>query len=245
VATEREYDEPDTYENGLGGMGATPSIEEISDEAAVWAEHEMRRLKLENSNVPDYSNRGQYGGDYIPAFEDLQMTEVEELGLGKERREDFQDENGMQASDVPEPDEAYNLTIEMPRSAFTDTMLENLKRLVASKSSLIKKALNITETPLEVSDETIRFPWFTDVTDSEAVKAYTHFVTALCEISKTQHRISAAYKPVENEKYAFRCFLLKLGFIGEEYKSDRKILLSKLTGSSAFKNPTAGGADNE
>ena len=43
----------------------------------------------------------------------------------------------------------------------------------------------------------------------------------------------SAYK---NEKYAFRCFLLRLGFIGEEYKVERKILLKNLTGSSAFKN---------
>lgn len=32
------------------------------------------------------------------------------------------------------------------------------------------------------------------------------------------------------------CFLLRLGFIGEEYKVERKILLKNLTGSSAFKN---------
>ena len=43
-------------------------------------------------------------------------------------------------------------------------------------------------------------------------------------------------REVENEKYAFRCFLLRLGFIGEEYKVERKILLKNLTGSSAFKN---------
>ena len=33
-----------------------------------------------------------------------------------------------------------------------------------------------------------------------------------------------------------RTWLLRLGFIGEEYKADRKILLKNLTGSSAFKN---------
>jgi hypothetical protein len=32
-----------------------------------------------------------------------------------------------------------------------------------------------------------------------------------------------------------RCFLLALGFIGDEYKTARKILLSKLEGSGAFK----------
>ena len=55
-------------------------------------------------------------------------------------------------------------------------------------------------------------------------------------MSVTQKRITATEKPVDNEKYAFRCFLLRLGFIGNEYKTQRKILLRNLTGSSAFKS---------
>jgi hypothetical protein len=42
-----------------------------------------------------------------------------------------------------------------------------------------------------------------------------------------------------DEKYAFRCFLLRLGFIGDEYKKSRKILLKNLSGSSAFKSGSA------
>lgn len=38
-----------------------------------------------------------------------------------------------------------------------------------------------------------------------------------------------------NDKYAFRCFLLRLGFIGDEYKIARKVLLKNLTGNSAFR----------
>lgn len=45
----------------------------------------------------------------------------------------------------------------------------------------------------------------------------------------------AKEKPVDNEKYAFRCFLLKLGFIGDEYKTTRKILLQNLSGNGAWK----------
>ena len=56
-------------------------------------------------------------------------------------------------------------------------------------------------------------------------------------MAKTQKRINAKEKEVDNEKYAFRCFLLRLGFIGDEFKAERKILLRNLTGSSAFKNP--------
>ena len=54
-------------------------------------------------------------------------------------------------------------------------------------------------------------------------------------MSKNQKRVNATEKEVDNEKYAFRCFLLRLGFIGEMYKKERKILLRNLNGSSAFK----------
>jgi hypothetical protein len=97
-AQKSKYDEPDTYESGLGGMGAVPSIEEISDEAVLLAERELRRLTLEAENIPDYSNRGPYGGDDIPDNWEDGMTEEEELGLGRARRESFQGENGMRGS---------------------------------------------------------------------------------------------------------------------------------------------------
>ena len=141
--------------------------------------------------------------------------------------------------------EPNHLTIEMPRSAFTDMALENLKRLVESKSALIKKALGTDCTPIITGEETISFPWFQCELTSDEVKAYTHFVTALCEIAKTQQRVNATEKQVENEKYAFRCFLLRLGFIGSEYKEERKILLSRLTGSSAFKSSTKSEVSND
>ena len=48
--------------------------------------------------------------------------------------------------------------------------------------------------------------------------------------------ITAKDKETGNDKYAFRCFLLRLGFIGDSYKRDRRILLEKLEGSSAFRN---------
>lgn len=68
------------------------------------------------------------------------------------------------------------------------------------------------------------------------VKAYTHFIAALCKMSKDLKRVSSTEKEVDNEKYAFRCFLLRLGFIGSEYKAERKILLQNLSGNSSWKN---------
>ena len=142
-------------------------------------------------------------------------------------------------AEVNEREESINLIIQMPRADFTDTALENLKGLVESKAALIKKALDTDSIPIIVNDEFVAFPWFQGECSSEEVKAYTHFVTALCEMAKKQTRVNSTEKSVENEKYAFRCFLLRLGFIGPEYKMERKILLSKLSGSSAFKSGTA------
>ena len=105
-----------------------------------------------------------------------------------------------------------------------------------SKASLLKAALAVQELPILVTEETISFPWFEGVVDAENCSAYTILITALCKMAKEAKRVTAIEKEVDNEKYAFRCFLLRLGFIGEEYKQDRKILLRKLSGSGAFKS---------
>ena len=134
------------------------------------------------------------------------------------------------------PQEAdLGLTVAMPRDSFTDAALENLRKLVDAKGSLIKKALAVGSLPIEADGEKVSFPWFSE-TDSESAAAYTHFIAALCDMARNQKRITAKEKPADNEKYAFRCFLLRLGFIGAEYKVERKILLKNLSGSSAFKN---------
>ena len=112
----------------------------------------------------------------------------------------------------------------------------NLTKLLDAKGSLIKNALGVEDLGFEINEEskTICFPWFGEVSIDEAM-AYTHFVNALCKMTKEAKRVTAKEKNVDNEKYAFRCFLLRLGFIGTEYKAERKILLRNLSGSSAFK----------
>ena len=177
-----------------------------------------------------------------PVSENVRIPYEAALGGRVSPYKDYEDPP---ACGTPEPAETNGFTVEMPRSAFSETALENLKRLLESKVNLIKKALEIETLALEITEEKVRFPWFNPQGDAAAVRAYTHFVTGLCEMAKTQQRVNATEKPVDNEKYAFRCFLLRLGFIGSEYKGERKILLSKLNGSSAFKNSASGGADDE
>ena len=144
-----------------------------------------------------------------------------------------------EASTPEAASEHLGLTVEIPLDKVD---VGNLTKLLDAKGGLIKKALGISELPIEVLEDRAAFPWFSELPDADAVQAYTHFISALCEMSRNAKRVTATEKPVETEKYAFRCFLLRLGFIGSEYKAERKILLKNLTGSSAFKD---GGVNHE
>ena len=136
----------------------------------------------------------------------------------------------------------YKLEISVPREMLTDAQIENLKKLIAKKADLIKKAFGAGELPVVVTDDKIIFPWFENA-DPFYTGTYTVFITRLCDLARNAVRVNEGSKPVENEKYAFRCFLLRLGFIGDEYKADRKILLKNLSGSAAFKTPKTKEAD--
>jgi hypothetical protein len=130
----------------------------------------------------------------------------------------------------------YGLVVQMPKASFTEGSLDNLHKLVEAKGSLIKKALGVTDLPITEEDDKISFPWFTSELDADEVRSYTHFIAALCEMARNAKRVTAKEKETDNDKYAFRCFLLRLGFIGADYKTERKILLRNLSGSSAFRN---------
>lgn len=56
-----------------------------------------------------------------------------------------------------EPDK---LVISMPLDGFTESSIDNLRKLVDSKHSLLKKALCVAELPIEVKNDRISFPWF-------------------------------------------------------------------------------------
>ena len=160
-------------------------------------------------------------------------TALREAGFAAE-----EDESEMTMAEVETAamtDDEDKLTISLPRSSFTETALKNLDALLASKGKLIQKAFNIEKATYTLTEETIKFAWFHGKIAEDTVRAYTDFISKLCEMAQKQKRAVAKEKAVENEKYAFRCFLLRLGMIGDDYKTSRRILLQNLTGSSAFK----------
>ena len=159
--------------------------------------------------------------------------------VGNNGSDEDENENITGINEVPS-----SISIQIPSDELNEIQFENLKALIAAKGCLIKKALGTDSLPVKMEEERIEFPWFPANSSSEEMKAYMNFVTALVKMAKTQKRVTAKEKEVGNEKYAFRCFLLRLGFIGEEYKANRKTLLKNLSGSAAYKN-NKGAGDNE
>lgn len=137
---------------------------------------------------------------------------------------------------IAETEKADNrLTISIPKEKLDEQTLTNLDRILENKGTLIRHALQTDSLEYTVTESAVEFPWFT-LEQPEDADAYSRFLTALIDMAKNQKRINNKPDTSNNEKYAFRCFLLRLGFIGIEFKSVRNVLLRHLTGSSAFRN---------
>ena len=164
---------------------------------------------------------------HIP--EGVEEETVEDLIL-QLRECGFQDDAEV-TEEVPVQED--KLTIGIPRESLTDTALENLQKIIANRQTLFQRAFRMDSTEIEITEEKINFTWFPYTTDSDEMAAYTQFISRLCDMARDAKRVSSKPTETDNDKYAFRGFLLRLGFIGKEYKTARKILLRNLTGNSA------------
>lgn len=140
------------------------------------------------------------------------------------------------AEDSPADEPVEGLTISLPRADFTENALANLKALIASKQTLIKKALQADSLEIETDDEKVSFPWWSEMPTPKQIAAYSAFLAALAMMAKEARRVTATERPTESEKYTFRTFLLRLGFIGGDHKATRAIMMEHLSGHAAFKN---------
>ena len=126
------------------------------------------------------------------------------------------------------------LTVQMPADFFDEHTLSNLQQICENKAALFQAAFQTDSLDIISSDEKVEFPWFKVEQDGDA-DAYCTFISMLCEFAKNQKRINNKPETTDNPKYTMRCYLLRLGMIGANYKSARKALLRNLSGSSAFR----------
>ena len=71
------------------------------------------------------------------------------------------------------------------------------------------------------------------------LKSYIQLCLALSQMAKMVRTASPKPQQNENPKYAMRTWLLRLGFIGEEFETARDILTRRLSGDAAFRNGRA------
>ena len=88
---------------------------------------------------------------------------------------------------------------------------------------------------IQVTPEKITFSSLPDTSDPETIRAFTELVSMMSKQALTQKRIQAKEVNEENEKYALRIWLTRLGMNGAEYKATRRILMKNLSGHSAFR----------
>ena len=167
--------------------------------------------------------------------EDADPEEMQKL-LTKLKEQGYQPEELIEVSLPQIAEDSHTLTIKLPKGDITAMALDNLKKIVESKATLLKLAIGTECLKIEETEDTLKFPWFTlHGLDGEA-DAYSRLVTAIYNMAKRQKRVTATEKPIENAKFDMRLFLIRLGFIGDEYKTARKILLRNLSGNSSWKS---------
>ena len=230
-----------TFSYKVGAFEITKDANLCFDDAADEATVARVRTTLREEGFMSEGREDEASCADTEADESIQTETAENEPAAVETEADEQIQ--METSEEPapteeamaEPDED-SLSISLPRSLFTETALKNLDALLRSKGRLIRHAFDIRESTYTLTDDRITFAWLHGTITDETATAYATFISKLCEMARTQKRVTAKEKIADNEKYAFRCFLLRLGMIGSAYKESRKILMQNLTGSSAFKS---------
>ena len=130
---------------------------------------------------------------------------VEDL-IRQLREHGFQDDMEI-TEEVPVQQD--KLTIAISKESLTDTALENLQKIIVNKQTLFQRAFRTDSTEIEITEEKINFSWFPYTTDSDEIVAYTQFISRLCDMARDAKRVSSKPTETDNDKYAFRCFLLR------------------------------------
>ena len=117
-----------------------------------------------------------------------------------------------------------------------DKIIANLKAIIAGKMTLFQKAVGTDkELNVEWNKDEIWFDWFDSVIPNEKLGLYISLFKALYQMAEKAVRVNIKDKPVDNEKFAMRTFLNRIGLSGMEYKPLRKELMRNLSGDGAFR----------
>ena len=124
------------------------------------------------------------------------------------------------------------LTEALKDDACTLTTEALLKAVAAYEEEHGKAIDGLTFTP-----EGITFSSLPEIDETVILRTFTVLAGMMNKQALDQKRIQAKAVNEENEKYALRIWLTRLGMNGAEYKEARKVLMANLTGHCAFRTP--------
>lgn len=140
---------------------------------------------------------------------------------------------------VSEATDPKKIVIELPGSYLDEAELGRVRAIVASKATVLKKALETDDLSIERKEDKICFPWFTNHGIDGEAKAYMQLVSGIAKRAKMLTRVTATESPSDNDKFTMRLFLVSLNFKGAEYAFARKLLLRNLSGNSGWRTEEA------
>ena len=129
------------------------------------------------------------------------------------------------------------IALSFPKDGMSAEAIANVKKLIAAKAPLIKLALEVNELPVEEEDDRLTFTWLPVTAPHEMIEATARLLAAIIKLAKKLRRVTATERDTDNPRYTFRCFLLRLGFIGDEYKIVRKYLMKGIPGNGSKRHP--------
>lgn len=231
---------PALEESALGAED--PTEENVSD--AVEANVEESEDVL-NETVVDNGKISATGDDGTAkeiSAETIEEPEAPVLPEGNfESAEATKEATGepSEETSIPEATEPKKIVIELPGSYLDEAELGRVRAIVASKASVLKKALETDDLSIERNEDKICFPWFTDHGIDGETKAYMQLVSGIAKRAKMLTRVTATESVSENDKFTMRLFLVSLNFKGTEYAFARKFLIRNLTGNSGWRTEEA------
>lgn len=116
--------------------------------------------------------------------------------------------------------------------------LERLRGLLDARACLFIKATNADQLDLTIEDGNIGFAWWNRLPPFDDIPLLSELCAVLVGYAaKVQRVASKPREPVVNEKYVMRSLLYRLGLGSKDHKQVRQLLLGRLDGNNAWKEP--------
>ena len=175
------------------------------------------------------------GEDPSVGIPETAESEADQSAAASATEDDHPSENTADESNVETTEDETKLTVNIPRDKLTDEALARLRIMVSNKEVLFKRALLADALPINASEDKVSFPWFTLMGTAGEAEAYAQFITCLCKMAIEQTRVLDKPYDGDNDRFAMRIFMVRLGMKGTQFALARKLMMKNLTGNSGWR----------